>query len=267
MEETAQTTESRAHARDFAPVHSCGGLIAAVGLVLAAGGACLVALPISSTADSLPVWLAWIFRLAPIPAVVVLWAVVSEGAYRARADAEGLHLRRGLGGVTTVPWDEVTDTFADCGRPVAHVVAGGGSMVEDEGVDALPFEAYGPEFTVLSAHGVEVLPDSVDGYRALVDSVPAHTGGGVPMRWEEASWVMCPSCAQRMAVSVWPSPGLGVSSGCSACGQAPTGLLPEDAEGFVVQVRGGPPVTEAVQADYAPPREEPGPDLTEPPVE
>ena len=244
VEETAQTTESRAHARDFAPVHSCGGLIAAVGLVLATGGACLVALPISSTAASLPVWLAWVFRLAPIPAVVVLWAVVSESAYRARVDTEGLHLRRGFGGVTTVPWDAVTDTFADCGRPVADVVAGGGSMVEEEGVDALPFGAYGPEFTVLSAHGVEVLPDSVEDYRALVDAVPALTPIGCPRRWEEASWVTCPSCHERIAVSVWPAGSYRTASGCDVCAQAPVGLLPEGAEGFVVQVRGGRAVAE-----------------------
>jgi hypothetical protein len=210
--------ESRPAVLDFAPAHSCGGLVAAVGLVLATGVGLLTTLPGAPTASLFPVWATWALRVAPILAVLLLWAVAHEAQYQVRAEPTAIHFRRGLSGSVRVPWREVTDYFADCGRSLPDVASAGGSLVHPPDDPAAPFFTYCPDYALISERGAFVLTDRLSGIAALAQEVVRHTPPNLPGRWEEASWVTCPRCRERTAYSVWPLPP-GQSVGyCDACG-------------------------------------------------
>ena len=119
--------------RYFPPAQSCGGLVAAVGILLLTGMGALSTLPGSPVAALYPAWLTWTLRLAPLPVLILLWAVVSEAEFKIRTDPTAICFRRGLGAVTRVPWRELQDFFADCGRSLQQVADSGGSMVEGTG--------------------------------------------------------------------------------------------------------------------------------------
>jgi len=120
--------ETTAATRRFPPTQSCGGLVAAVGILFVAGVGVVSTLPGSPVASAYPSWFAWALRLAPLPVLVLLWAVVSEADFKVKTDAAAICFRHGLGGVTRVPWRELHDYFADCGRNLREVAQTGGSM-------------------------------------------------------------------------------------------------------------------------------------------
>lgn len=196
--------------RTFAPVHSCGGLIAAVGVLLFSVAGLFTTLPGSPLAASYPIWLVWALRFAPLPALVLLWAVAHEAEYKVRADSSAIHFRQPLGGSVRVPWREVTDYFADCGRNPQAVAASGGSLVDDGSrataeTAAAPFASHGPDYTLWSSRGTFVFDDGLADVALLAREVSSNAPDGAPDRWEEASWLTCRRCDERTAVSLWPS--------------------------------------------------------------
>ncbi len=198
--------ESPSPVRDFAPVHSCGGLVAAVGLLLATGAGCVSTLPGIPTAGMYPLWAAWALRLAPLLAFGLLVAVVYESSYKVRAEPLALHFRRGIVGSARVPWREVTDYFADCGRSLTDMASAGGSLVHPADDPSPPFATYGPDYTVVSGRGVFTFSDNLADVGVLAAEVSRLAPADAPRRWEEASWLSCPRCGERTAVSLWPLP-------------------------------------------------------------
>jgi hypothetical protein len=128
------TAESANVMRRFVPSQSGGGLVAAIGLLLAAVLAALTTVPGCPLADSYPLWLTWTLRLAPLPFLALLWAVACEADYKVRTDVTAIAFRHGLGSITRIAWREVVDYFADCGRAPVEVAQSGGSMTADGGV-------------------------------------------------------------------------------------------------------------------------------------
>lgn len=220
--------------RTFAPVHSCGGLIAAVGVLLFSVAGLFTTLPGSPLAASYPTWLVWALRFAPLPALALLWAVAHEAEYKVRADSSAIHFRQPLGGSARVPWREVTDYFADCGRSQQAVAASGGSLVDDGSsatveTTSAPFASHGPDYTLWSSRGTFVFDDGLADVALLAFEVSSNAPDGAPDRWEEASWLTCRRCDQRTAVSLWPSAAGDSIRYCDRC-RAPCGSPRGDSE-------------------------------------
>jgi len=271
--------------RYFPPTQSCGGLVAAVGILLLSGMGVLSTLPGSPVAAIYPVWLTWTLRLAPLPVLILLWAVVSEAEFKIKTDPTAICFRGGLGSVTRVPWRELQDYFADCGRSLQQAAETGGSMVEGTGDrgqgtasaeetdvgarfiapdhvgapfmapgDAeptpiaspepkpeAPFAEYRPDYMLVSERGVFVLNDSVSHRAALTGEVVRHAPPNAPLRWEEASWLTCATCRERLAVSLWPladEADLPESGTCPHCAAPLDPLLAEITGPFIVAARG-----------------------------
>jgi hypothetical protein len=242
-------------------VYSLGGLVAAVGLTLAAGAGLVVTLPGAIADGILPTWMVWLLRLSPIPALVLLYAVVSEATFKVRIDDAAIHFRRRLGGVVRVPWREVVDCFADCGRSPGDVVHSGGSMVHEPrtaetGAQAAPFARYHPDYTLVSQRGTFVFDDSIADVGELADEVVTRASEASPSRWEEGLWVTCDACDKRVAVSLWRTadaglPNNGADAGqeppvgggprCPACGRGLSAAAVAVNEGFAIETRGTRP--------------------------
>jgi len=213
--------------RDFAPVHSHGGLVAAAGLLLATGAGLVTTLPGLPTASLYPTWATWALRLAPLLSLVLLWAVVHEAQYQVRTEPAAIHVRSALGGSTRVPWREVTDYFADCGRSLRDVAGSGGSLVQQASDGGAPFASYGPDYTLISRRGTFVFGDNLADVGALTDEITRYAPAEAPRGWEEASWVACRRCGERVALSLWPLPAGHVARYCDRCHAA--SAVPEGA--------------------------------------
>ncbi|HJN14909.1 MAG TPA: hypothetical protein QGH10_05445, partial [Armatimonadota bacterium] len=143
---------------------------------------------------------------------------------------------------------------ADCGRSPAEMAEAGGSMVHiaavaGDAVPLLPFAQHEPDYTIVSTRGPMVLDDCLADLAELTQAVTANAPAGAPTRWEEATWVTCEHCEQRVAVSVRPDPAAtpaddstegqpGPAVGCAACGEAIEKLSTGIGHGFTVQLRG-----------------------------
>jgi hypothetical protein len=189
-------------------MHSCGGLVAAVGLLLFSFAGLATTLPGFPLAVSYPIWLVWALRLAPLPAIVLLWAVIHEAEFKVRTDASAIHFRQPLGPTVRVPWRELNDYFADCGRSPSDVATSGGSLAHNAldarlNPHAPPFASYRPDYTLTSNRGTFVFDDSLLDVSALAHNVMAGSPQGTPETWEEASWLTCRGCDGRTAASLW----------------------------------------------------------------
>lgn len=249
--------------------------MAAVGILLFAAAGFVTTLPGFPLPISYPVWVVWVLRLAPLPALVILWAVAHEAESKVSADDSAIHFRQALGQTLRVPWREVTDYFADCGRSPRDVATSGGSLVHDAADVGLtphppPFASYGPDYTLVSNRGSFVFDDSLSNVGALAEVVSSNAPEGTPKAWEEASWVTCRGCDGRTAASFWPlspadrvrycdrcrapsaqhaegsSPAACTCGGefvleeflCPACGEPYGSLLPSGEQAFIVERRG-----------------------------
>jgi len=261
--ETQAGNEPEPVTRRFPAGNSCGGLVASVGVLFLTGAAFLTTLPGSTTAGLYPVWLAWTLRLAPLPALLLLWAVVVEADYKVKTDGGAIYFRHGLGGVTRLPWGELRDFFADCGRGVHEVAEEGGSLTagsQEPGVRSRekgngvaaeaaptregPFAIYKPDYTLAFDRGMFVFTDTLAYVGRLAAEVVARAPEGAPDRWEEASWLTCGRCKQRLAASVWPPAEddreaelLGPFA-CPMCGESLESLLAKGKQALVVELRG-----------------------------
>jgi hypothetical protein len=275
--ETAGATPEQAagRARKFAPVHSCGGVVAAAGVLLFAVAGLVTTLPGFPLPLPYPVWLVWALRVAPVPALVLLWAVTHEAEFKVRTDSSAIHFRKSLGPTARLPWREVTDYFADCGRSPRDVATSGGSLVH-EALDARlsphapPFASYRPDYTLLSNRGTFVFDDGLSGVSVLAQDISSSAPQGTPDTWEEASWLTCRRCDERTAVSLWQllsgdrvrycdrcrAPSILYVEGstpmpcacggefvqeaftCPACGESYGVALPSPEDGFVLERRG-----------------------------
>jgi hypothetical protein len=248
-------------------VNSCGGLVAAVGVLFAAALGLLTTLPGSPVALLYPPWFAWTLRLAPVPALLLLWAVALEADFRVRTDRAGILFRQGLGAGVRVPWRGIHDYFADCGRAVRDVAQAGGSFVGPEPAAApsvAPFREYRPDYILLTERGPFVFNDEVARLGILTEEIVGHAPPEAPTRWEEGSWHACDGCGRRIALSLWPRSADSDEAlepfRCPACGRVPEWFLDGSADAFVIQLRG------ASRPRYAWPGElhEAGPQSPEP---
>jgi len=281
VEAPAATPVSPRPSRHFPSANACGGLVAAVGVLFVAGVGLLTTLPGSPVAAGYAPWLAWALRLAPLPALLLLWAVVREADFRVKTDGAAIHFRRGLSGVARVSWREVQDFFADCGRSLREVAESGGSMAEgrpeagvasqEDGDDvaaeaaptavkAAPFAAYRPDYVLLTERGAFIFDDVVARPGLLAEEVVRHALPPAPARWEEASWLACEGCGERLAFSLWRGPSLWDEPPptCPRCAAPLEGLLAEVPRGFVVELRGIERRRFAWAAPAEPPAEVPG---------
>jgi hypothetical protein len=290
MESETPTAAESPTTRYFIPTQSCGGLVAAVGVLFVAGVGVLTTLPGSPVAHAYPAWLTWTLRLLPVPLLVLLWAVASEAEFRIRTDPTAISFRGGLGAITRVPWREVHDFFADCGRGPEEVAESGGSLVDEppapeEGSapDAAPapakreapFAEYRPDYVLLSARGVFVVDDVITRLDVLTAEVVAHVPPEAPTRWEEASWVVCEGCRERLAISLWP-PADSLeplpAPTCPFCDEPLDSLLAGVGRPCAVEVRGpgrrrfawNPPVEAPAEASAEAPAEAPEAPAEEP---
>jgi len=201
--------------------------VAATGLLLATGAGLVTTLPGAPTAAVYPTWATWALRLAPLFSLALLWAVVHEAQYIVRTEPAAIHFRGGLGGSMRVPWREVTDYFADCGRSLQDATASGGSLVHQASAGGAPFASYGPDYTLISRRGSFVFGDSLAEVGALADEITRSAPAEAPRGWEEASWVGCGRCGERVALSLWSLPAGHVARYCDRCHGART--VPEGA--------------------------------------
>ncbi|MBM3472404.1 MAG: hypothetical protein FJX75_03925 [Armatimonadetes bacterium] len=272
--EPVTAAESPPTTRYFIPTQSCGGLVAAVGVLFVAGIGLLTTLPNSPVAAAYPAWLTWTLRLLPLPLIVLLWAVVSEAEFRIKTDPTAISFRRGLGAVTRVPWREVHDFFADCGRGPAEVAESGGSLVhEPETAAGAPFAEYRPDYVLLSERGMFVFDDVIARLDVLAAEVVAHAPPEAPARWEEASWVACGGCRQGLAISLWRPTELSgplPAPACPYCGRSFDAVLADVGRPFMVELRGPERRRSAWNPPIEPPAEVPAEtpeEPTEPPAE
>lgn len=264
----ASDTGPRAHpaggVHHFVPVQCCGGLVAAVGVVLATGLGFVATLPGSPLAREGPTWLIWLLRIAPLPAIGLLWAVVSEAEFKVRTDSGAIAFRGLLGQVTRIPWHDVYDFFVNCGRGPEEVAESGGSLVggAQSNDPHPPLHDYRPDYVLMTEQGVFVFNDTVAGLGLLTSQVLAHALPTAPTRWEEASWIRCPSCGERFAISLWPLNGTDEPLApfvCPTCSASLNAMLDRATKGFVVQLRGKdrqrfvwrPPVATAEEPEQA----------------
>ncbi|MGQ9730165.1 MAG: hypothetical protein ACUVX8_02740 [Candidatus Zipacnadales bacterium] len=229
----------------FAPKNSCAGMVAAIGVLFVSGLALVATLPGAPAAGQLPPWLVWILRLSPLPAVILLWAVASESEFKVKTDRTGISFRRSLGGVTRVPWREVTDYFADCGRTVREICATGGSLTHEVSASrpTVPFAEYHPEFVLMSGRGEFVLDELLTPLDRLTTEIVVHAPSEAPRRWEEATWLCCKDCGESFAVSLWPIPeeqmvATTTASTCPYCEADLSLLLSECPQPMLIEFRG-----------------------------
>jgi hypothetical protein len=280
--EPTTPSESPPVTRCFPTTQSCGGLVASVGVLFLTGLGVLATLPGFPTAGLFPTWLTWTLRLAPVPAVLLLWAVVSEAEYKVKTDGTAISFRQGLGRIARVPWREVHDFFADCGRGLREVAESGGSMrqrVGDEGQGTgedvgagapthdgkaeAPFTEYRPDYVLVSDRGEFVFDDVVARLATLIAEVVAHAPAEAPGRWEEASRLTCPACRRHFTVSAWPLTELTEPLepfACPGCGESLGSLLAGVTQPFIIDLRGTerrrfgwhPPLPAAVEGRETP---------------